>query len=166
MTERKRARWEETPEWRKTVDRVMKCRDKGLSLESIVAIVKEDKHAVKRIIEDDDIAQERAELAFENKVPTINNIINLSLACINDTLKDMAACEELRRRMLGRVSDISLLAKTVESLNMLLRLELGKSTQNVAVKNSYQQTRQVLQEIAKVDPVFEYPVEGEPKKNG
>lgn len=157
MVDRRRANWEKTPEWQRTVDRVLKCKEKGLEMDAIVAIVGEDKHAVKRIIEDEELADERAREEFDRKIPTIQNIISLSLGAINDTLKDMAVDDELRKRMLGKVSDVALLVKAVESLNTLLRLELGKSTQNIAVKNSYQQTREVLQEIAKVDPVFDYP---------
>ncbi len=157
MVDKRRADWEKTPEWKRTVDRVLKCKEKGLEMDAIVAIVGEDKHAVKRIIEDEELADERAREEFERKIPTIQNIISLSLGAINNTLKDMTVDDELRKRMLGKVSDVSLLVKAVESLNTLLRLELGKSTQNIAVKNSYQQTREVLQEIAKVDPVFDYP---------
>lgn len=142
----------------------MKCKEKGMELNTIVALVGEDKSAVKRIIEDEEIADERARNTFTTKIPTINNIINLSLNAINATLKDMAVDDELRQKMLSKVSDVALLVKAVESLNTLLRLELGKSTQNIEVKNSYQQTRKVLQEIAKVDPVFEYPELPEPKK--
>jgi hypothetical protein len=157
--------WQKTPEWRLYVERVLNSRDAGLKLDSIHAIVGGDKSAIKRILEDEEECEIRDRQIYSEKVPTIKSIINLSLNAINETLKDITIDKELRKQMLSKASDIGALVKAVDSLNLLLRLELDQSTKNVAVVHNYQDTRKALQDIAKVDPVFSYPELPEPSKD-
>lgn len=89
----------------------------------------------------------------------MQDIVGMGLEMLRDTLKECVLDSEMRRQMIGSsVKDLAALTKVVGDLNLLLRLEEGKSTQNVAVNKSYQDTRHALQTLAKVDPVFSYPI--------
>ena len=157
--------WRQTPEWLETVDKVKKFQERGYGWEEIVQFTKFKDHVVKRIMEDETIA---AELAWENykkKIPTIKEIVGLGLSQLRDTMKEIAADPELRRQLLSTAKDIGTFAKVVTDLNTLLRLELGESTQNVSsISRNFQETRVVLQELKKKDPIFDYPELAEPVK--
>lgn len=149
---------ERSRDWRLLVEKVQKCKEQGLPEHMIVNLVKTNTTIVKRILEDDKMADEAAREVFEKKIPTIKNIQMLSLGLINQTLKDMACDDELRKTMISKISDLGVLTKVISDLNTLMRLDLGQSTQNVVVhQHSYQETRELLQELKKKDPVFDYP---------
>ena len=113
---------------------------------------------VSRIIEDESQNKDIIRKTWENKVPIMEDIVGMGLDMLRDTLKELVLDSDMRRQMLGNVRDIASLTKVVGDLNLLLRLEAGKSTQNVAVNRSFQDTRHALQTLAKVDPVFSYPI--------
>ena len=163
-----RLRFDRTPEWRTLVEKAFKLKEQGMDVEHIATTLKADPHAVMRILEDENEAKQYATRTWNEKIPTIKNIIGLSLNALNETLKDIAVDDSLRKIMLAKVSDIAQLTKVVVDLNMLLRLELNQSTENKAIshQHSYEQTRVALQELKKVDPIFEYTALPEKKIDG
>lgn len=152
---------DETPEWRRAVNEVYRQSAKGRSEDQIVASTKLDVHLVKRILEDDTIADKHARRMYSDKIPTIEKIIGSSLHVLNKTMGEIATKETVRKKMIRNVKDLELLKNVVKDLNILLRLELDKSTENVAIQgkvsHSYQETRAAIQELKKIDPVFDYP---------
>lgn len=162
-------RFDRTPEWRKLVNQVLVCKENGMNQDAIIATVKADPHAVMRILEDEKEVSDYARRTWEGKVPTIKNIISLGLNAINETFKDIAEDDELRRSMLSKASDIKMMQAIVTELNTLLRLELGESTQNISIHkketHTYEDTRLTLQKLQKIDPVFTYGLPA-PKPNG
>lgn len=111
---------------------------------------------VRKIIEDEEVNKTIIKRQWDEKVPIMRDIVGMGLNGIKECLKEMADPAR-RQEMIRHVADLKALTGIVESLNMLLRLEDGKSTQNVAVNRNYQETRVVLQDLSKVDPVFSYP---------
>ncbi len=152
--------------WEQKVEAVMKWKVVGASVEEIIAKTGLGEVIVQRILREKtvgkavkDIKTDIINAAFEEKVPVLKEIVGHSLHAIRESLKELAD-PEVRKVMLSRMSDISSLANTLKGINELLRLELGQSTQNIDIKsqkNSYQETRIVLQELSKKDPVFSYP---------
>lgn len=134
-TKRKALAWQKKPEWQKQVHQVLSLKEKGFEESDICAVTDIDINVVKRIIEDEDSDKTLIKKHWENKIPTIKDIIGMGLYGIQETLKDMQD-PEIRREMISKVSDLAALTKMVTDLNMLLRLEEGKSTQNVAVNNN------------------------------
>lgn len=116
---------------------------------------------VSRIIEDEEINRDIIRATWEKKTPIMRDVVGMGLDLLRETLAEMTLDSGLRRDMLGGMRDIQALSKVIADLNLLLRLEEGKSTQNVAVNRSFQDTRHALQNLAKVDPVFSYPVKAE-----
>lgn len=103
----------------------------------------------------------RTEL-FKDKVPALKKIVEDSLAALGEALAELRD-PEIRAKILCDAKSMKALAGVVADMNGLLRLELGQSTENVQqVSYSYQQIRVGLQELAKMDPVFEYPKLPEP----
>lgn len=157
----RKLKWDKTREWKKVVDRVLDLKERGKPIEYIVEKTRADVSIVRRILEDENFAEMRAKEVFERKVPVLQDILGLGLACLNTTLKEMANSDEVRKQYLGSVSDIHKLAATLKEVNTLIRLELGESTQNISLKqhttHSYQDTRVAIQELKKIDPVFDYP---------
>jgi hypothetical protein len=155
---------ENSPAWQQKVESVMKLQVKGHTVNEIIALTEIDERTVRRITKQEvfadgvqEIKQKITKEAFKGKVPVIKDIISRSLTAIQETLMTFEN-EDVRKEMLSRPADIQALTKVVSDLNNLLRLELGESTQNIAIKsNSYQETRVVLQELRKIDPVFDYP---------
>lgn len=149
---------DETPEWRRAVNEVYRLSAKGKTETEIVTKTKLDVHLVKRILEDDTIADKHARRMYSEKIPTIEKIIGSSLHVLNKTMGEIATKETVRKKMIRNVKDLELLKNVVKDLNILLRLELDKSTENVAIQgkvaHSYQDTRVALQELKKIDPVF------------
>ena len=127
-----------------------------MDLPAIQAIVKKDTKTIRKIIDDEEYCAERDRETYRDKVPMMEEIVNLSLSAMNKTLKDITVDDSIRKQMISKVSDLALLAKTVSSINLMLRLELDKSTENVATKVSYQEAEAALKEMSKVDPVFSY----------
>lgn len=140
-------------------------KERGFEESDICSVTEIEDHVVKRIIEEDEANHILIRKHWEEKIPTMKNIIGMGLHGIEECLKEMQD-PDVRKAMIQKMKDLAALTKIVTDLNMLLRLEEGKSTQNVAVKNSYDQTRVVLQNLAKVDPVFQYAIEnGETEKS-
>lgn len=157
----KPVKWDQRPEWQRLIAQVKTLEDGGMAFEEIKALIKADHHAVKRILEDEQIADQYCALLFSQKTPTIESIIGLSLRSINLTLIDLAKDDKLRKEMLGSVRALQTLTAIVKDLTILNRLELGKSTNNVEQKvshtHTYEQTRVAIQDLSKKDPVFSYP---------
>lgn len=150
--------WQQSPEWRKKVDTVNKLKCAGYGEEQIAAVTLYPPIEVRRIIEDDLEAQKYAKSNFDQQLPVMKDIVGMGLKAIQDALKELLIDPELRRRALGRICDVKDLTKIVVELNSLIRLDQGQSTQNIAVsRNNYQETRVILQELKKIDPVFSYP---------
>jgi hypothetical protein len=150
----------ETPEWQEDVRRVLKLKERGFDPEQSAEIVQIAPMRVRRILEEEEINCAIIKKQWDEKVPLMRDIIGMGLNGIKETLKEMVD-PGVRKQMIRHVADLKALTGIVESLNLLLRLEEGKSTQNVAVNRSYQDTRVVLQDLAKVDPVFSYPQIGD-----
>lgn len=156
--------WRETPEWQDQVHRVLKLKERGFDEQQTIEITQIAPMEVRKIIQEERVNGAIIKKQWEEKVPLMRDIVGMGLNGIRETLKEMAD-PAVRKEMIRHVADLKALTGIVESLNLLLRLEEGKSTQNVlTVNRSYQETRTVLQNLAKVDPVFSYPQlpEGEP----
>lgn len=101
---------------------------------------------------------------FKDKVPALKEIVGSTLLQVKKAIEELND-PEIRSKMIRSIADVKNLAAIATDLNTLLRLELGQATENIQVAQfSYQQTRVVLQELAKKDPVFEYPQLPEPAK--
>lgn len=160
--------YRETPEWAMQVHQVLKLKERGFDDVQTVQITQIPHHTVKRIIEEEEVNSAIIKRQWGNKVPLMRDVVAMGLNGIHETMKLMANPEN-RKLMIKSMNDLSTLTKIVESLNMLLRLEEGKSTANVSnkVTHTVNETRAILQELSKVDPVFEYQIEGEkPKELG
>lgn len=163
-----KAHSKKTPAWRQAAKRILTLKGSGFSEAQISKLTDANIDFVRKVVSDDEIADEISVEIYEKKIPTMQEIINLSLHSINQTIKEMAADESLRKVMLGSMKDVALLTKVVSDLNTLVRLELGQSTQNVEVHqhtHTYQETREAIQELKKIDPVFDYPELPPPKED-
>lgn len=157
LNEPPKIHWKETPEWQDQVRKVLKLKETGFDVEQTVEITQLEPMRVRRILEEEEVNCEIIKKQWEEKVPLMRDIIGMGLNGIREVLKEMAD-PEIRSKMIRHVADLKALTGIVESLNILLRLEEGKSTQNVStITRSYQDTRVVLEGLAKVDPVFSYP---------
>lgn len=137
-------------------------RERGFQPEQICAVTSINHDVVSRIIEEDDDNNILIKEHWEQKIPVMRDIVAMGLSGIKETLKEMID-PEVRAKMIRNINDLSALTNIVDKLNILLRLEEGKSTANVETKHTtYQETRHVLQELGKIDPVFDYPVEALP----
>lgn len=154
------------PEWEQKVETVSKLAIKGYTVNQIIAVTDLPDHVVRKILRDKrtkecitKVQDKITQAAFKHKVPMLKDIVDMSLTAIKESLEELKDPER-RKEMLSRTGDLSALAKLATDLNALLRLELGQSTQNVeTVSHSYQETKIILQELKKKDPVFEYPDE-------
>jgi hypothetical protein len=154
--------WQQTPEWQKKVSTVMRLKEKGYDENQIQMVTQFEPIEVRRICNDESIAVTTARENLKNKIPLIKDIVGMGLEAIKETLKTLQN-PEVRANMLAKVSDVAALTKVITDLNTLLRLEQGQSTENIStVTRSYQETRMVLQELKKKDPVFDYPELPEP----
>lgn len=158
-TKGRKPKWQDAPDWKKQVNTVLACRERGLEEDQIIALTQYDPHAIRRIIEDETIAEERAKKNFAEKVPVIKDIVGMSLEVIRETLKEMCADPEFRRQMVENAKALTSLTGVIKDLNELLRLDQGQSTANVAMESrGYQETRIAIQNLKTLDPVFEYPM--------
>lgn len=95
--------------------------------------------------------------ALRHKIPLLEEIASLSLQNIRDWLLELKD-EDIRKAKISKISDVKALSDLLKNMNEMLRLEKGESTENVStVSRNYQETRVVLQELSKKDPVFDYP---------
>ena len=150
--------WESRPAWLVKVDKVMKLRSRGFEDESqISALTDVPTIEVKRIIEDENTAKAIAIKNYKEKIPVMEDIAGLGLDILRESLKELMD-PEFRTRMITKISDIAALKNVIQDISMLVRLEKGQSTNNMAVETrSYQETRKIIQDLRKIDPVFSYP---------
>ena len=149
--------WELAPEWQKKVHTVMNLKEKGFDEQQIQMVTQYEPIEVRRIVQDEKVALAVAKENFKSKIPVIKDIVGMGLDAIRETLKALGD-PEVRATMLANVRDVATLTKVVTDLNTLLRLEQGQSTENIStVSHSFQETRMVLQDLKKKDPVFDYP---------
>ena len=115
-----------------------------------------DKGSIKQVVID---ARDRLESElFKEKIPALKKLVSMGLEILVKSLEEINKNEELRKTMVKSMKDIKDLEQIVSGVNGHLRLEEGKSTMNLETKSSnYQETRVALMELAKQDPVFEYP---------
>jgi hypothetical protein len=150
--------------WQEKVEKVTALRLRGMQVDQIVALTGIDDKSVRKIAANEDfkdgvkkIHNDITKEALESKVPILKEIVGISLTAIKEKLLELKD-PEIRDKMIGSARDLAALGKLATDLNTLLRLELGQSTQNVeSVSHSYQETRIILQELKKKDPVFDYP---------
>jgi hypothetical protein len=156
-----RQAWTNDPYWRQLVDQVTMAKKKGLTDEQVYMMIGADRQIVSQIIHCEEFADRKARKAFAEKVPLLQEIIGLSLNALHRTLKEMENDDELRKKMISKASDILTLVKATEGINTLLRLDLNQSTANIATKVEHNvrlsETKAVLDNMAKLDPVFSYP---------
>jgi len=151
----KNPHFRETPEWQRNVSTVLALKKRGMTEDQICVLTQIEQSRVGRILEEEEVNKAIIRDQWEQKVPVMRDIIGMGLNGIKETLKEMAD-PEVRKAMIRGIPDLAALTKIVEQLNMLLRLEEGKSTQNIATQHTYHETRVALQELSKIDPVFEY----------
>ncbi len=149
--------WKDTPEWKRQVNAVLRLKEKGYDEQKIIAVSQFEPMVVRRIFEEEEVNRDLIKQNWEQKEPVMRDIVGMGLNGIKEALKEMVD-PEVRRHMVKSVKDLSDLTKVVESINMLLRLEEGKSTANISSKHTHtvKETRNVLQELSKIDPVFDY----------
>lgn len=143
---------------------VIRAFQKGLRRDEIIArsnypeaFVDKVLRANKCKIEIDNTIKQVTKEVFKQKIPTLKNIVGTTLNILNECLQELSDPER-RKEMVQSVSDLKHLSSIITDLNNLIRLELGQSTENIEVKQiGYQETRIILQELSKIDPVFEYP---------
>ncbi len=154
------------PDWENKIETVTKLAVKGFTISQIIAKTEFPDYVVRKILRDnrtkaciDKVQDKITQEAFRHKVPMLKEIVSMSLTAIKETLEDLKD-PEVRKEMLSRPSDLAALSKIATDLNALLRLELGQSTQNVeTISHNYQETKIILQDLKKKDPVFDYPDE-------
>lgn len=101
----------------------------------------------------DAISEIKAEI-IKDKVPILKDIaahtLNGVLEFVQTDLSSKITC----------IKDAKDLVDMVGKLNEMIRLDEGKSTQNIGISatvTTYTQTREVIEQLKKYDPVFEYP---------
>lgn len=117
------------------------------------------------IIESKKFQSEVKEEVLKDKVPILKEIVGTSLTAVQEYLVELGTNKERLHSL--SVSEMKGLADVAKSLNELLRLELGQSTQNVqVVQYSFNEAKVMLEDLRKIDPVFEYPAldHDEPKE--
>lgn len=154
----------DTPEWKAQTEAIMKLQSKGYDTDTICTLTQIPHATIKRIIDEEDLTNQLIKKQWKEKVPLMRDVITMGLYGIRETLKQFAD-PQVREQMIQSPQDLVALTKVVESLNMLIRLEEGKSTANVATNHnhSFKQTKDMLIELSKMDPVFEYGLEALPE---
>ena len=154
------ADWENNPEWQRKIKLVLSFKSRGYDENQIAIQAGIPPMEVRRIYNDEAIVKAAALKAYNEMVPVIRETVGLGLDAIREGLKEMVLDPDFRAKHLSRLSDYNMLVTVVEKLNGILRLEEDKSTVNVAsniTRRTYQETRQAIQELKKIDPVFDYP---------
>ena len=151
--------WQETPEWVEQVKRVKSLQEKGFAEDMIATLTEYPAIQVKRICEDENIAKARAKENYLQKIPIMKEIIGMGLEGIREFLKELILDPDKRKEAIKTVAQANTLKTLISDLEMLVRLEEGKSTANLAVQqnHNFQQTREAIQNLRKLDPVFDYP---------
>jgi len=146
------------------VELVSEMRLKGMDCTEISAATGLQYEVVKKICNNETVKQEVrsihkgiAERTYEDKVPLLKEIVDLSLNAVKDKLLQLRD-PEVATLMIKDARDLAAIGKLATDLNSLLRLELGKSTHNIeTVSHNYQETKIILQQLKNKDPVFDYP---------
>lgn len=108
--------------------------------------------------------KEIKEEVLKDKIAILKNIVGTSLSTLKEYLDELSRDKERLHSL--RVSEAKGLSDVAKNLNELLRLELGQTTQNVqVVEYSYNETKVMLEDLKKMDPVFEYPALGEDEED-
>lgn len=150
--------FQETSEWQHKISTIMKLKGKGYNEFQIADMTSFPEMEVRRIFQDENVAVQIAKDNIKNKLPVIKDIIGMGLDAIREALIDMTSNPEIRAQVLSTPSQIQSLTRTIESLNNIARLEQDLSTQNVSQRtHTYETTRVALQELKKLDPIFDYP---------
>lgn len=151
--------WQQKPEWLEQVKKVKSLQEKGYDEKFIANVTDYPPIEIKRICEDEQIAQARAKENYLQKIPIMKEIIGMGLEGIREFLKELILDPEKRTEAIKTVAQANTLKSLITDLEMLVRLEEGKSTANLAVNqnHSFQQTREAIQQLRKIDPVFDYP---------
>ena len=155
----------DTPEWERNVSNVITLATKGYDVTQIALATKLSEVTVNNIINNRELKRVAKNVekkiikeVYKDKIPVLKDIVGLSLQALRESLMELGDPER-RREVLSQAKDMSALAKLAADVNGLLRLELGESTHNIAaVTYNFQQTRHILQDLRKQDPVFDYPV--------
>lgn len=135
----------------------MKLKTKGFEEHQIANLTSIPPMEISRIFNDEKVAAAIAKENYEKKIPIMKDVVGMGLEVIKNCLIEMMD-PEIRKGMVKNVKDLATLQGVVQDLSMLLRLEEGKSTENISIsKRSYQETRFAIQELKKIDPVFDYP---------
>lgn len=91
-----------------------------------------------------------------DKIPALKQIVGLSLHTVKEFLLELAQDKERIKNL--QVFEAKQLTTICTEVNQMLRLEVGESTQNVAVVNyTFEDTKKVLKDLKAIDPIFEYP---------
>jgi hypothetical protein len=151
--------------WEQKIALVLKGKLAGMSVNQMIAQFEIPERTIIRIMAEDEfkkgmkrVEAEVVRETLKDKLASLEEVASLSLSQIIETLKEIKENPEYKALMITGVRDLAALGKLATDMNTLLRLELGKSTQNVStVSRNYQETRVVLQDLKKKDPVFEYP---------
>jgi hypothetical protein len=103
-------------------------------------------------------ARQAAKQLYGEKVNVLKDILGLGLNVTREYLEEMQDIT-VRDERLQTLQDFKALAETMVKYNELLRLDLGQSTQNVAViQYSWEETRKLLMELKNKEPgVFDLP---------
>ncbi len=153
--------WQQTPEWIEQVRKVKDLQEQGYDEKFIAIATDYPAIEIKRICEDENIAKARAQENYLQKIPMMKEIIGMGLEGIREFLKELILDGDKRREAIKTVAQANTLKSLITDLEMLVRLEEGKTTANIAVAhgdiNTYQKTREAIQELKKVDKVFDYP---------
>ena len=98
--------------------------------------------------------KEITQAVLEDKVPLLKKITQLSLTTLASYLEDLSTDEEKKSNLTTK--DGLDLANITHKINEVLRLELGQSTQNVAVQAqvTHDQAQGILEHLRLKDPVF------------
>lgn len=111
----------------------------------------------------DKMIQEIKEEVYGPKIPILKEIVDMTLEQVRDALVLLGQDQERKSKFSPR--DIRDLASVGRELNELMRLEMGQSTQNInKVTSSTQNVHVLLEDLRKIDPIFEYPETIEMKK--
>lgn len=153
--------FQERAEWLEKVERVKILQAQGMSYDVITTVTEYPMTEVKRICEDEVIAKAKAEANYISKLPVMKEIIGMGLEQIREFLKELMTDSLKRAFVLNNVTQVAALKNLVVDLEMLVRLTEDKTTQNIGVAhgnvNNYQKTREAVQELKKMDGVFDWP---------
>lgn len=150
----------QTPSRSWEIDRIIALNDAGLNIPQIAGKMRIKHSVVADIVKKNNVEKGRDKIKKEvlrDKVTLLKDIVGQSLEVTKEYLDEMKD-PEVRKIRMRTPSDMAQFALVATKLNEMLRVELGESTQNIAVVHyTVEQTRKILSDLKKTDPVFEYP---------